>query len=71
MSVTLETTEVLTTTKKLVVTMRLVLTDNNNEHHVYTIPQCIYDPKISLDILGVPVLGTFFGDNVDVHIPLA
>ena len=33
-------------------------------------PQRIYDPKIPLNIIGVPALGTFFGDNTDVHSPL-
>ena len=45
--------------------MRLVLTDDSNQNHVYIIPDCVYDPDTSLNILGVPALGTFFGDSAD------
>ena len=44
---------------------------DRKEQHVYTIPQYIYDPKSPLNIIGVPALGTLFGDNADVHSPLA
>ena len=71
MRVTLETTEGLTTLKKLVGNLRLVLTGNINDHHIYNITQCIFDPKSPLNIIGVLDLGTFFGDNTVVHCPLA
>ena len=71
MMVTLETAKELTTMTKLMVTLSLVLTNNSNEHHVYKIPQFIYDPKSPLKIIGVLDLVTFFGDNADVHSPLA
>ena len=71
MSVTLETAEGLTNMIKLVGTLSRVLTDDSNENHVYKIPQCIYDHNIPLNIIGVPDLGKFFGDNADAHIPLA
>ena len=67
MSVNPKTTEGLTTTTKLVRTLCLLLTEDSNEHHVYKISQCIYDPKRPLKILGIPYLGTFFRDNTDVH----
>ena len=60
-SFTLENTEGLTVTTKLVGTLRLVPTDDRNEHHVYTIPQFIYDTNIPPNILSVPALSTFFG----------
>ena len=71
MSVTLETAEGLTTTTKLLVTLRLLLTDDTNEHHVYNIPQCIYNPTIPLNIIVVPALVILFGNNADVHSTLA
>ena len=64
-SVTLKTAEGLTTTTKLVGDKKLILTDDANKHHLYMIPSCEFDPKTSINILGVPALETFFGDNSD------
>ena len=51
--------------------MKLILTDDANNHHSYIIPRCVFDPKTPVNILGVPDLGTFFGDNSDATDPLA
>ena len=64
-SVTLETSEGLTTTTKLFGSMKLILTDDANKHQSYIIPCCVFDTKTPVNILGVPDLGTFFGDNAD------
>ena len=60
---TLETAEGVSTKTKLVGPIRLVLTDNSNHNHIYIIPGCVYDPDTPLNILGVPALGSFFGDS--------
>ena len=69
--VNLETAEGLTTTTKVVGSMKLILTDDSNKHHSYIIPCFVFDPKTPVNILGVPELGTFFGDNADATDPLA
>ncbi|KAL7532041.1 hypothetical protein ACHAXR_004390 [Thalassiosira sp. AJA248-18] len=61
--VTLETAEGLTTKTKFVGTMRLVLTDDSNQNHTYDIKDCVYDPDSPINILGVPFLGKYFGDQ--------
>ena len=71
MSVTMETEEGLTTTTKLVGSMQLILTDDANKNHSYVIPCCVFDPKTPINILVVPDLGTFFGDNEDATDPLS
>ena len=43
-------------------TMRLILTDESNTNHSYDIQNCIYDPGLSVNIFGVPVLSEFFND---------
>ena len=63
MSVTIETAEGLTTTTKLVGSMQLILTYGANKHHSYVIPRCVFNPNTPINILVVPDLGTFFGDN--------
>ena len=45
--------------------MKLILTDNVNKNHSYIITRCVFDPKTPVNILGVPALGKFFGDNSD------
>ena len=67
--VTLETAEGVSTRTQLVGIFRLVLTDNENKHHTYDVPGCVFDPATPLNILGVPALGTFFGDNADASNP--
>ena len=69
--VNLETAEGLTTTTKVVGSMKLILTDDSNKHHLYIIPCFVFDPKTPVNILGVPELGKFFGDNADATDPLA
>ena len=32
-------------------------------------PGCVFDPDIPINILGLPALGTFFGDNVKASSP--
>ena len=61
--VTLETAEGSTTKTKYVGTMRLVLTDDAFKHHSYEIPGCVYDPESPINIIGVPFVGKFFGDQ--------
>ena len=51
--------------------MKLILTDNANKHNSYIIPRCVFDPKTPVNILGVPSLGTFFGDISDANYLLA
>ena len=63
--VILETAEGLTTTTKLVGSMKLILTDDDNKNDSYIIPLFVSDQKTPLNILGVPYLGIFFGDNSD------
>ena len=62
---TLETEEWITTTNKIVGSMKLILTDNANKYHSFIIPCCVFYPNTPVNILGVPALGTFFGDNAD------
>ena len=68
MRVTLATAEGLTTTIKLLVALYLLLTDNSNEN--LSIPVCVYDPEIPLNILGVPALGAYFDNGADIRSPL-
>ena len=67
---TLEILEGLTTTNKLSGSMKLILTDDANKNHSYRIPRCVFDPKTPVNILGVPDIGTFFGDNAETTDPL-
>ena len=67
----METSEGVSTKTKLFGPIRLVLTDNSNQNHVYIVPGCVYDPDTPLDILGVPALGSFFGDSADASDMLA
>ena len=62
----LETAEGISTETKLVGPIRLVLKDNSNHSYVYIFPGCVYDPDTLLNILGIPALGSFFGDIADV-----
>ena len=62
---TLEKTEGITTKTKCVGGMKLIQTDNANKYHLYIINHCVFDPNTPVNILGVPSLGTFFGDNAD------
>ena len=48
----------------------IVLTDNSNKHHTYDVPGFFYDPDSPLNILGVPCLGKYFDDGVDIRNPL-
>ena len=32
---------------------------------MYIVPCCVFDPNTPVNILGVPDLGSFFGDNAD------
>ena len=50
--------------------MKLILTDDANKNHSYVIPGCVFYPKTPVNILGVPALGTLFGDNADSTDPL-
>ena len=62
---TLETSEGISTKTKILGPIRLVLTDNSNHNHVYNVPGCVYNPDTPLNILGVPALGSLFGDSAD------
>ena len=55
----------MTTTTKLVGIMILILIDDSNKYQSYVVPRCVFYPKTPDNILGVPSLGTFFGDSVD------
>ena len=70
-SVTLETSEGLTTKTKLVGSVKLILTDGANKHHLCIIHHCIFYPKTPVNILGVLDIGKLFGDNKDATDPLA
>ena len=70
-TVILETAEGLTTTTKLVGSMKLILTNYYNKHHSYIKSFCVFYPNIPVNIVGVPVLGTFFGDNEYATHPIA
>ena len=48
-----------------------LLTDDATKHHLYIIPRFIFDPNTPVNILGVPALGMFFGDNADATDPIA
>ena len=61
--VTMETYEGLKTSTEYVGTMRLVLTDNANKHHTYDIPECVYDLESPINMIGVPYLGKYFGNQ--------
>ena len=50
---------------KLVGSIKLIQTDESNKHHLYIIPRCVFYPETPVNILGVPALGKFFGDNSD------
>jgi hypothetical protein len=44
-------------------TIHLELIDNANIKHTYDMPNAIYDPYTNFNILGVPFLVNFFGDQ--------
>ena len=67
----METAEEVSTETKIVGPIRLVLTENSNHNYVYIVPVCVYDPDTPLNILGVPALGSFFGDSADASGMLA
>ena len=67
--VTLETADGVSTKTQLVGICRLILTGNSNIHHTYDVPGCVFDPATPINILGVPALGTFFGDNSNASSP--
>ena len=67
--VTLETADRVSTKTQLVGICRLVLTNNTNIHHTYDVPVCVFDPSMPINILGVPALGMFFGDNANASSP--
>ena len=67
----METAEGISEETKLVGSLRLVLTDDCNVNHTYIVPECVYDPDTPLNILGVPALGKYFGDNADASDMLA
>ena len=64
--VMLETADGVSTKTQLVGVCRLFLTNNTNIHHTYDVPGCVFDPDTPINILGVPDLCTFFGNNVNV-----
>ena len=45
--------------------MKLILIDDAKNNHFYIIPRYVFDPMTPVNILGVPSLGTLFGDNAD------
>ena len=67
--VTLETADGVSTKTQLVGICRLVLTDNNNKNYTYNVPGCVFNPDMPINILSVPALGTFFGDNTNAGSP--
>ena len=67
----METAEGVSTKTKLVGPIRLVLTDHSNQNQVYIVLGCVYHPDTPLNILGVPALGSFFGDSADASDMLA
>ena len=67
--VTLETADGVSTKTQLVGICRLVLTDNKNINYTYDVPGYAFDPATPINILGVPALGTFFGDNANAGSP--
>ena len=66
---TLETADVVSTKTQLVGICRLVLTDNKNKNYTYDVPGCVFDTATPINILGVPDLGKFFGDNANASSP--
>ena len=69
-TIMLKISERRTTKKKIIGNIHMVLTNNGNVHHVYTITGCVLDPDVTINILGIPALGKFFGNNADVHSPI-
>ena len=67
--VTLETADGVSTKTQLVGICRLVLTENKNKKFTYDLPGCVFDPATTINILGVPALGVFFGDNANAGSP--
>ena len=67
--VTLGTADGVSTKTQIVVICRLVLTNNTNINHTYDVPGCVFDPSTPINILGIPALGTFFGDSANVGSP--
>ena len=67
--VTLETADGVSTKTQLVGIFCLVLTDNTNINYTYDKPGCFFYPSTPISILGVPALGTFFGNNANAGIP--
>ena len=54
---------------QLVGICRLVLTNNKNENYTYDVSGCVFYPATPINILGVPALGTFSGNNANAGIP--
>lgn len=52
-----------TSSSSWVGTLRLTLTDDTGKSFQYQIPNAIYDPSSPFNILGIPMLGDFFGRN--------
>ena len=67
--VTLETADGVSSKTQLVGICRLVLTNNTNINYTYDVPGCVFDPATPINILVLPALGTFFGDNVNADSP--
>ena len=61
----LETADGVSTKTQLVGIFRLFLTDNKNKNYTYDVPGCMFDPATTINILGIPALGTFIGDNAN------
>ena len=66
--VTLEIADGVSTKTQQVGICRLVLTYNTNINYTY-VPGCVFDPATPINILGVPALGTLFGDNANSGSP--
>ena len=67
--VTLETADGVRTKTQLVGIFRLILINNINIHRTYDVPGCVFDPATSINIIGIPYLCTFFGDNANASSP--
>ena len=67
--VTLETADGVSTKTQLIGIFRLIITNNSNIHHTYDMPGCVFDPATSINIIGIPYLCTFFGDNANASSP--
>ena len=63
--VTIETANGVSTKTQIVEICRLVLSDNKNKNYTYDVPGCVFDPATPINILSVPALGTFFGNNAN------